>query len=92
MAGLDAVLTPTAPVCAPLLKEVRAPDAAVAFTRRVLGLTRVANLLGMTACSVPIARRGPGLPVGMDVAAAGGSDLACMALAVAIHSAAAPVD
>jgi aspartyl-tRNA(Asn)/glutamyl-tRNA(Gln) amidotransferase subunit A len=87
MEDLDAIIYPTAPLQAPLLEHVSSTDAAVAFTRRVLGLTRVANALGMAACSVPLSRPRGGLPIGMDVAVPGGSDRACLGQAVAIHRA-----
>lgn len=81
MAGLDAVIQPTSPVCAPLVDDVSDVAAAAAFTKRALGLTRLANVYGFTACSIPARSAEHGLPVGLDIAGPSGSDLATLDLA-----------
>jgi aspartyl-tRNA(Asn)/glutamyl-tRNA(Gln) amidotransferase subunit A len=54
MAGLDAILCPTAPILPPLAAEVLA-DHELFRTRNLLALrnTRMANLLGLASISVP---------------------------------------
>lgn len=85
--GLAGIVYPTAPVTAPLLDDVLATEAAVAFTGQVLSLTRVANAYGLAACSVPLPRDPGQLPIGIDVATEGGADLRCLDLAAAIEAA-----
>lgn len=87
MKGLDAMICPTTPLEAPLVEDVLTTEAAVDFTRRVLCFTRVANALGMAACSVPLVHPKTALPIGMDVAVPGGTDRTGLGLAVAIHRA-----
>ncbi|MEM8958173.1 MAG: amidase [Pseudomonadota bacterium] len=81
MAGLDAVIQPTSPVSAPLVDHVSEVAAASAFTKRALGLTRLANVYGFTACSIPLRPGEQGLPVGLDITGPSGSDLATLDLA-----------
>ncbi|MEP2641604.1 amidase [Roseobacter sp.] len=84
MQDLDGVVSPTSPICAPRVDRVQTIDTAVAFTGRVLSLTRLANVYGLTACTIPLRRAGGGLPVGLDIAGPSGADLDTLALAAAI--------
>jgi aspartyl-tRNA(Asn)/glutamyl-tRNA(Gln) amidotransferase subunit A len=86
MQGIDAVIYPTAPVRAPLISDVQSPAAAVAFTTQVLSLTRFANVYGLTACSVPACSASDGLPIGIDLAVAGGQDAAMFDLAAQLEA------
>ena len=81
MAGLDALLQPTSPICAPLVDDLPDAETASAFTARALHLTRMANVYGLTACSVPARLDGSGLPVGLDIAGPSGSDLETLDIA-----------
>jgi aspartyl-tRNA(Asn)/glutamyl-tRNA(Gln) amidotransferase subunit A len=65
--ALDAVLEPTVPICAPTLGD--APD--LGF--RLVAHTRLANLTGLPALSLPLVV--PGLPVGLQITAARSSEL-----------------
>ncbi|MEM7545164.1 MAG: amidase [Pseudomonadota bacterium] len=87
MQDLAGLVYPTAPLTAPPLESVLTPPAAVAFTGRVLSLTRVANAYELTACSLPLSRLPGMLPVGIDVASSAGEDRWCLGLACAIEDA-----
>lgn len=82
---ISCLIYPTAPLTAPRLEDLLAPTAAVQFSGRVLGLTRVANASGMSACSIPMPRSQGQLPIGLDIATRAGEDRRCLALATAIH-------
>lgn len=84
--GLDALVQPTAPICAPPVDTLAAVEGGVAFTARALALSRHANVYGLCAVSLPIATA-PSLPVGLDVAAAPGSDRRLLRLARAVAEA-----
>lgn len=81
MADLDAVIQPTSPICAPLIDDLTDVATAVAFTKRALQLTRIANVYGLTACSIPARSSDRGLPVGIDIGGPSGSDLLTLDLA-----------
>jgi aspartyl-tRNA(Asn)/glutamyl-tRNA(Gln) amidotransferase subunit A len=59
MASVDAVVGPTVPICAPTLHE--APD----LGPKLVAHTRLANMTGMPAISLPLPA--PGLPVGLQL-------------------------
>ncbi|MFN0089301.1 MAG: amidase, partial [Acidimicrobiales bacterium] len=75
--GLDAVLTPTTPIVAPLAGE--AAESSVAAT--LVSNTRLADLTGLPALSLPIP--GEPLPVGLQLEAL--DDPTALAAAVAIE-------
>ena len=81
LATVDAVVGPTLPVVAPTIDEARA-DAA--WPARLVSNTRLANVTGLPAFSLPLAtgRNGDGLPVGLQVLAA--TDARALAVATAI--------
>jgi aspartyl-tRNA(Asn)/glutamyl-tRNA(Gln) amidotransferase subunit A len=85
MQGIDALLYPTVPIEPPLVAALQDTQAAVAFNRRLLGITRVANAFGLTACSVPLPAAPGLLAAGFDVATRAGTDRGCLALASALH-------
>jgi Asp-tRNA(Asn)/Glu-tRNA(Gln) amidotransferase A subunit family amidase len=63
----DAVVLPTVPLVAPLLSEVADLEASTAVRAQLMRNTRLANLTGFPAISVPLPVRG--LPVGLQVVA-----------------------
>jgi aspartyl-tRNA(Asn)/glutamyl-tRNA(Gln) amidotransferase subunit A len=69
VAGVDAVITPVAPVAAPTIAESdvgNAPDAE-AVIQRLTRFTRPINYLGLPALSIPSGFTKSGLPVGMQL-------------------------
>lgn len=81
MGSLDAVLEPTVPICAPTLSD--APD--LGF--KLVAHTRLANLTGFPALSLPLPVTG--LPVGIQVTGTRSSELlACAALIESLLAAA----
>ncbi len=79
--GFDAVATPTVPVAAPPLLEADRPEMAVALVRH----TRLANLTGLPAVSLPLPV-GPGaLPLGLQLTA--GDEAALLGTAQAVEAA-----
>jgi aspartyl-tRNA(Asn)/glutamyl-tRNA(Gln) amidotransferase subunit A len=73
LAAVDAVLTPTVPIVAPLVAE--AADPAVAA--QLVAFTRLADVTGLPALSLPIPRQP--LPVGLQVEAALDADVLALA-------------
>jgi aspartyl-tRNA(Asn)/glutamyl-tRNA(Gln) amidotransferase subunit A len=68
-AGVDAVLTPVAPVAAPTIAESdvgTSPDAE-AVIQRLTRFTRPVNYLGLPSLAIPAGFTGTGLPVGMQL-------------------------
>lgn len=66
--GMDVLIGPSVPNTAPLIETAR--DAGV--SRDLVRFTRLGNLLGMPAISVPVP--GSGLPVGLQILAPPGAD------------------
>jgi aspartyl-tRNA(Asn)/glutamyl-tRNA(Gln) amidotransferase subunit A len=60
---IDVLLTPTTGVLAPTIVESRGPEA----RRHLLGFTRLFNVLGLPAASVPCGFSTTGLPIGLQV-------------------------
>jgi aspartyl-tRNA(Asn)/glutamyl-tRNA(Gln) amidotransferase subunit A len=69
VAGVDAVITPVAPVAAPTIAESdvgNSPDAE-AVIQRLTRFTRPVNYLGLPALAIPSGFTKSGLPVGMQL-------------------------
>ncbi|MGH9521329.1 MAG: amidase [Terriglobales bacterium] len=81
-AGIDVLVTPTAPIPAPSFDEVLAdPKTLRAKELVLLRNTRPFNVWGTPAISVPIGTTAAGLPMGMQFAAAPGQDALLLAFA-----------
>lgn len=65
--GYDGLLTPTCALVSPSVDSLGEPEEAAAFSAHSLRNTRVVNILGLCAATVPIPV--PGLPVGLQVIA-----------------------
>jgi aspartyl-tRNA(Asn)/glutamyl-tRNA(Gln) amidotransferase subunit A len=74
---VDAVLTPTVLCTAPLIADVATPEGSKAIRAQLLKNTRLANLTGHPAISLPIPTAG--LPVGLQVIAATNTQAAAAA-------------
>ena len=79
--GVDALLAPTCPRVAAAVELHRASDAAAAWSRDTLRLTRPGNLFGFCGVSLPIGRFAGALPVGLQLLARGGEDAQLLAIA-----------
>jgi aspartyl-tRNA(Asn)/glutamyl-tRNA(Gln) amidotransferase subunit A len=86
MRDVDALITPTCPRVAAPVDDYRDSDAAAAWSRQTLRLTRPANLFGMCGVSLPIGHLAGTLPVGLQVLARGGEDAKLLAIAETIES------
>jgi Asp-tRNA(Asn)/Glu-tRNA(Gln) amidotransferase A subunit family amidase len=68
-AGLDLLITPTMPIPAPAIADLRAnPDALRPAELKLLRNTRPFNVWGLPAISVPCGLTQSGLPIGMQIA------------------------
>jgi Asp-tRNA(Asn)/Glu-tRNA(Gln) amidotransferase A subunit family amidase len=68
-ADVDVVVTPTTPMSAPAIAELRAaPDALRPAELRLLRNTRPFNVWGLPAISVPCGFTQSGLPIGLQIA------------------------
>jgi len=79
LTDVDAIVSPTTQIVAPLLTEADDPS----LPPRVVANTRLANVLGLPAVSLPVANDGP--PVGLHVL--GLSDAALIGHALGIEAA-----
>jgi aspartyl-tRNA(Asn)/glutamyl-tRNA(Gln) amidotransferase subunit A len=79
LGDVDAVLSPTLPILPPLVDGTPGGRARAELTQN----TRLFNLLGAPAISVPAA--GPSVPVGLQLAAAPGRDAKLLACAAAVE-------
>jgi aspartyl-tRNA(Asn)/glutamyl-tRNA(Gln) amidotransferase subunit A len=87
-ADIDVVVTPTAPVPPPTIAELEAQIENLRQRELImLRNTRPFNVLGLPAISVPCGRTAPGLPVGLQIAAAPGREDLVLALAQAYERA-----
>jgi aspartyl-tRNA(Asn)/glutamyl-tRNA(Gln) amidotransferase subunit A len=84
LAGFDAVLMPTTPIIAPLLRDLESDDAYLRINQLALRNTSVANFLDRCAISVPCHEAGTA-PVGLMLMGAHGSDRRVLGLAAAIE-------
>ncbi len=78
LAGVDAIVSPTVQIVAPLLEDADDPTLAA----RIVANTRLANVVGLPAISLPIANDGP--PVGLQLL--GPSNATVLALAEGVEA------
>jgi aspartyl-tRNA(Asn)/glutamyl-tRNA(Gln) amidotransferase subunit A len=84
--GVDALLTPTCPRVAAAVDAHRATDAAGAWSRQTLRLTRPGNLFGFCGVSLPVGHLAGTLPVGLQLLAGRGDDARLLAIAGAVEA------
>ena len=84
-AEVDAIAFPSCPISPPTVDEVRDPDAYRENNMGALRNTSIANLLGLCAITLPVGRDCLGLPVGLQLMAAGDDDARLVALALAVE-------
>jgi aspartyl-tRNA(Asn)/glutamyl-tRNA(Gln) amidotransferase subunit A len=85
----DAVLLPTTPIIAPLLKDLESDEAYLRTNQMTLRNTSVTNFLDRCAISLPCHDTGTA-PVGLMLMGANGSDRRILAMAAAVEPLVAP--
>jgi aspartyl-tRNA(Asn)/glutamyl-tRNA(Gln) amidotransferase subunit A len=90
VAGVDALLCPTCPRIAPPIEPYAAPEAAAAWSRDALRLTRPGNLFGFCGISLPVGHLANALPVGLQLLARAGADAELLAIAGAVEAVVGP--
>jgi aspartyl-tRNA(Asn)/glutamyl-tRNA(Gln) amidotransferase subunit A len=85
LAGLDALIMPTAGIVAPTIAEVADPEIFAARNAMLLRNTSIGNFFDLTGISLPLPLRAP-LPVGLMLLARNGTDHALLRIAAAVES------
>ncbi|MBV9557317.1 MAG: amidase, partial [Pseudolabrys sp.] len=84
LAGFDALIMPTAPIVAPTIAEVSAPDVFSRKNALLLSNTSIGNFFDLCSISIPLPRNG-GLPVGLMLTARNGNDRRLFTVAAALE-------
>ncbi len=85
IAGVHGVVGPTVPITPPKVAEVQEPKAYMKANLMAARNTTVANLLAMSAVTIPVALDAASMPVGLQVMCAGGDDARAVAMARAFE-------
>ena len=85
MAEVDAVMTPTVALTAPALDEITDGKSYSAANLQTLKNTCIANLLKFCAITMPVALDAKGIPVGLQIMAAGDSDDKLLSIALGVE-------
>lgn len=87
-ADVDLIVTPTTVIPAPSFAEIEAdPDTLRPRELVLMRNTRIFDILGTPAISVPCGTTGAGLPIGLQIIGAPGADAAVLRLAAAFERA-----
>jgi aspartyl-tRNA(Asn)/glutamyl-tRNA(Gln) amidotransferase subunit A len=81
IADVHAVVGPTIPITPPKIADVQDPKAYMKANLKAARNTTVANLLAMSAITIPVALDAAGMPVGLQINCAGGDDARAVAIA-----------
>ncbi len=87
LAGVDGILSPTTPITAPRLDEVADADGYRDRNMASLRNTMPGNLLDFCGLSIPAGLDGDGLPVGLQIMAARGTDEHLLSVGLAVEDA-----
>ena len=85
LTGLDGVLSPTTPITAPRLDEVSDADGYRDRNMATLRNTMPGNLLDLCGLSIPAGLDGEGLPIGLQIMAARGTDERLLSAGLAVE-------
>tara|TARA_R110002110_G_scaffold415852_1_gene658102 strand:- start:7319 stop:8731 length:1413 start_codon:yes stop_codon:yes gene_type:complete len=85
IANVHAVIGPTIPITPPKVADVQDPKAYMKANLMAARNTTVANLLAMSAVTIPVALDAAGMPVGLQINCAGGDDARAVAIARAFE-------
>ncbi|MBM3542208.1 MAG: amidase [Alphaproteobacteria bacterium] len=80
---IDALASPTIAITPPTMAEVSTVEGYGPRNLMILRNTTIGNLLRMCAVTMPVARDRKGMPVGLQLMAAGGDDARLLAIALA---------
>lgn len=81
LADVDVIASPTLPISPPLLADIRDSDSHWVANRWLTRNTVPANYLGLCAITLPVGRDAAGMPVGLQLTAAGGQEERLLAIA-----------
>jgi aspartyl-tRNA(Asn)/glutamyl-tRNA(Gln) amidotransferase subunit A len=87
MPACDAWITPTTPLLPGPLEDFSKLENALAWNRRALRNTRPGNVFDQCGVSIPLARNGEALPVGLQISCGPAQDQRLLAIARAVESA-----
>ncbi|HUB97964.1 MAG TPA: amidase [Stellaceae bacterium] len=82
-ADVDVIASPTLPVTPPPISQVREAEGHLSVNRRLVRNTVGVNYLGLCAITMPVARDGAGMPVGLQFIALPGNEERLIAVALA---------
>jgi aspartyl-tRNA(Asn)/glutamyl-tRNA(Gln) amidotransferase subunit A len=85
MADIDVLVGPTVPITPPRLDDVATADTYRAHNLPALRNTQTANMLRLSAVTMPVARDAAGMPVGMQIMAPLNEDERALAVALAFE-------
>lgn len=85
IADVDVLVGPTVPITPPRLEDVATPEAYRAHNMPALRNTQTANLLCLSAVTIPVARDAAGMPVGLQIMAPLNEDERALAVALAFE-------
>ena len=85
LADIDVLVGPTVPITPPRLTDIATPDAYRAHNMPALRNTQTANLLSLSAVTMPVALDAAGMPVGLQVMAPLNEDERALAVALAFE-------
>ena len=87
LAGVDGILSPTTPITAPRLDEVADADGYRDRNMASLRNTMPGNLLDFCGLSVPVGLDGEGMPIGLQIMTARGTDERLLSVGLAVEGA-----
>ncbi len=85
MADIDILVGPTVPITPPRLEEIATPDSYRAHNLPALRNTQTANLLQLSAVTIPVGLDTAGMPVGMQIMAPLNEDERALAVALSFE-------
>jgi len=85
LAGIDALVSPTVPITPPPVADVADDEAYVRANLQALRNTSPVSFLGLCAVTIPAGRDAAGMPVGLQLVGAPGSETRLLAIAVRLE-------
>jgi len=85
--SVDVIASPTTPISPPLLEELATWDQYRVLNQKMVRNTSIANLLRQCSLTMPVALDALGMPVGMQLMAAGGRDATLLGAGMAFEAA-----